>query len=569
MTISLILFPGLIYGLDKYVEPILITFINIIIYTYMSTKFERNIVLFGVINVGQFLSDGSSIITFNTLPDYAKVVIIGGGFTGLQMALELHENNITDILVLDAGDITDGKHLNLVYGDEQAEKMWLYPELDSSFWRPWQSNTPPHYEAWAGLRRRLGGRSLYWQGITIPIEESVLSDPIWPDDIVHDLVVSWKNGPSLYKLLQQDIAKWRQIPETYESLTKRTKALFDAIGYKETIVAPVMVRHHYGKNREIRVSAYSPLEAWLNPEPTNVKTLPSVACQVDAVGIILHGIQAKGVVVQNRANGEEKQVFCEYLILAAGTFENSRLAIQALSELHGRDITLYGLNDHINQGFIAKVPLNKIPQKLIPNIQPGTLFVIKGDSSTKSNTFIYFTIEDNEYLGLHIWAMGEQIPNTDSRVICHRNTKWPWTTVVTANLADEDKVVISRQQEELNKLWIKICNFTKAESPPELEFADFGDPKGFLSTVLPRLEGLMSYKPLTWSGPLGTGEHEAGTLAYNRIIKNNNEFIDINNLFAIGTCTFPRTGAATPSLTNMALIRRLADILGQRIIAIN
>ncbi|HGH0635656.1 TPA: GMC family oxidoreductase, partial [Yersinia enterocolitica] len=51
------------------------------------------------------------------------------------------------------------------------------------------------------------------------------------------------------------------------------------------------------------------------------------------------------------------------------------------------------------------------------------------------------------------------------------------------------------------------------------------------------------------------------TLPLGEILNDNHEFNQINNLFAIGPSTFPRPGAANPSLTTLALSRRLAYIL--------
>ena len=71
------------------------------------------------------------------------------------------------------------------------------------------------------------------------------------------------------------------------------------------------------------------------------------------------------------------------------------------------------------------------------------------------------------------------------------------------------------------------------------------------------------YSPLTYVSYLGTVEHEGCTLAYGNVLDDNNEFVSLPNLYAVGPCTFPRMGAANPGLTSLALVRRLASILSR------
>src|SRR5437773_9953625 len=127
-----------------------------------------------------------------------RILIIGGGLTGLQLAKDLTDRGEDGVLLLEAGPRDDLRHINRTHDPATALGMWVEPRRDPYFWRPWQSKTEPHYSGTAGLRRRLGGRSLYWHGVTLRLEPWALCEPWWPAEIIRDLTESWRGGASLY-----------------------------------------------------------------------------------------------------------------------------------------------------------------------------------------------------------------------------------------------------------------------------------------------------------------------------------------------------------------------------------
>jgi choline dehydrogenase-like flavoprotein len=68
--------------------------------------------------------------------------------------------------------------------------------------------------------------------------------------------------------------------------------------------------------------------------------------------------------------------------------------------------------------------------------------------------------------------------------------------------------------------------------------------------------------PVSYSFPLGSEQHEAGTLPLGGpVVDERSQVRAIGGLFAAGPCTFPRGGAAHPVMTIMALSVRLARSL--------
>ena len=67
------------------------------------------------------------------------------------------------------------------------------------------------------------------------------------------------------------------------------------------------------------------------------------------------------------------------------------------------------------------------------------------------------------------------------------------------------------------------------------------------------------------SRPLGAVDHEAGTLALSAVVEEDGELAKGSGIFVVGPATFPRSGAANPSLTILALAARSAAAIAERL----
>lgn len=497
------------------------------------------------------------------------MIIVGGGFAGLQTGIELYEHGKVP-LVVEAGASMLTAHINALYDSSAVLKMWLDPvNNDGNFWRPWVSKSPPHYSEWSCLRKCVGGRSLYWQGVTLPIEEWALIEPWWPTALIHDLTRQWEGGNGLYHRLLQEAVDWSVFPILYnrDSLGELSRELFKTLGLEEVEIATSMVRHERLANGQMRCVPYSPVEEWKTFVPTSAREnaeniIPKILPNTKVLSIEVNNGEVKGVWVSTKDKSEPQFIRSRNVVLAAGTMENSRLAIPILYQAGIlREPELRGLYDHIVQGFIVSLRLREVSDKVIESIAPGPPYMIRGDGTSRSNLFIslQFKREEN-LLVFDVWTMGEQLPTAENFVRCllSKEESKASSIRVNASLSPEDMEVISMQREALQDVWERICKLFH-HPMSKLEFPDFMNPSRTLRDALFLAESLhQPFGPIAWVSPLGTVDHEGGTLPYGSILRNNGEIKGVKGIFAVGPSTFPRAGAANPTLTTMALARRIA-----------
>jgi len=497
----------------------------------------------------------------DTLPDNANIVIVGGGLSGLEVAKELDSLGAAGILVLEAGPTGDLAHINSVNDVDTALRLWLDPNADKHFWCPWTSKSEPHFSSISasGLKRRLGGRSLCWHGVTLPIEPWALCEPWWPRAIIDDLTKLWHGGPSLYARVSADLEAWR---------TEKTSPSVGppplTIGQYKLSMTPQAVRNVVSNKGQLW-EAYSPLHYWLSDEgdrrlrrSASTVILP----EIEVLGIKVGSGRATGVTVRPWSSSISHEIKCNAVVLTAGTIENTRLAIQALSTTGAVENTcLGGLVDHIVQGFVVTMNPACLPQDFVELGTLDSFYFTHCANHSRSNLFARMSNNQSGAFVLDVWVLGEQLPSSQGVVQCDPTGDEPWKVFVQASLAVSDQDVLEAQRDELQSFWTAFCNMINRPSTI-LEFHDFDAPKRTLIDVLPGLESAPSgMGPITWSGPLGSEYHEGCTLPLGVLLNETHEFMNIKSLFAGGPSTFPRMGAANPSMTSLALARRLAAFL--------
>ncbi|MBW4720415.1 FAD-dependent oxidoreductase [Saccharothrix obliqua] len=464
------------------------------------------------------------------LPPAVDVLVVGGGLAGLEVARHLDRAG-ADVLVVEAGPGEDRRHVNAAVKPARAEEMWTDVRTDEHYRRPWTSASGPHFGDGAGLRSRLGGRSLYWHGVLLPVEEWALREPWWPTAVIDDLTRSWRGGPALYDRVRAELlGPVAPVPAV-------------DVGGFALVPPPRAVR--FDPVEPERWSAYSPLEHWADDAARAV-----LACGTGVAGIEVRDGRARGAVL---ADGT--RVGAERVVLAAGAVESTRLAVQALATT-GAPPVLTGLVDHLVQGFNATVPADGLPEGRFFRYAP-----VAGES--RSNLFVEGVPNSTGGVELEVWVTGEQVPSAAGEVRCAPDGPWPWPTEVRAGLSAEDTGVVRAQQDVLGAFWDALCA-VQGRPGSALEFgADFLSPVRTLRQVRARLrhDGPGLTAPVTWASPLGTEDHEGGTLALGAVLDDRHELTAVPGLHAAGPATFPRQGAANPSLTTLALARRLAGVL--------
>ncbi|MGV9883509.1 GMC oxidoreductase [Streptomyces sp. NPDC003006] len=479
------------------------------------------------------------------LPEHAGIVVVGGGLAGLEVVTALSDNGARDVLLLESGPGDDLAHIHLSLPQDRATEAVFAPENDPCFHRPWESDSA-HYTGISGLRRRLGGRSLYWHGVVLPLEDWALCTPWWPSDIVADLTKSWRDGPSLYERVTDDLRAWSS-PTPGSAEGART------FGGQDFLPLPRACRY----SGDGRWEAYTPLEQW--PRADGVPRPPDgvrVRHAAEVLAVRVRDGAARGVLVRD-GEGATTTVTADAVVLSAGTVESTRLAVQALTELGGlAEPRLGGLADHIVQGFVVRLP--GTADARVP--EPGSYYV---GADPVSRSYLRLDVQKTApgELVLDVRVTGEQFPNDDSAVECVPAAAPPWRTRIHAALHPQDHELVAAQRETLRTLWRKLAQ--ELELPAAaLEFTAYGDPARDNTRVLPsRTRAQSMGVPETWTSLLGTEDHEGGSLPLGRILTSRHEFAGLPGLYAAGPAVFPRLGAANPSLTTLALSRRLAAIL--------
>ncbi|MFJ9159341.1 GMC family oxidoreductase [Streptomyces griseoviridis] len=510
--------------------------------------------------------DRELILSWHALPDHADVLVVGGGLAGLELARHLEPAGVTDVLVAEAGAHDDLRHVYAANDPAHADRIWTDDTADAYFAQPWVSATEPHFSEGSGIRRRLGGRSLYWHGVLLPVEDWALADQSWPESVVRDLTRTWQDGPSLYARVQADLKEWSE-----RNRRSAPEAAGVDIGRFHLVEPPRAIRQVDAG--VARWEAYSPLSYWTEPgtkegDATTRNGAVRIATGVETVAVLVSEGTVHGVLVRHPGTGEQKTITARSVVLAAGTVESTRLAIQALHQVDaGRGSRLSGLVDHIVQGFNATLPAESVPQELLRRARNGVFAFTPGSGRSRSNLFVQLDASAAGDVLLEAWVTGEQLRSRHGVVSCEPGDVYPWPVTISTGLTARDESLVEAQREELQQFWFEWCGEFGLDTVP-LEFTStFLDPVRTLRSVHAALRSAARPAPgglpVTWSSPLGTEEHEGGTLAIGDVLNDRQEFIGLSGLFAVGPATIPRQGSANPSLTTLALSRRLSAILAK------
>jgi choline dehydrogenase-like flavoprotein len=481
------------------------------------------------------------------IPESAECVIVGGGLAGLELAAELAALGGPPPLVIEAGPDRGAEHYRWALKPDAADRYWIDPSQDDSFWRPYEANDGS-FVGLAGLRRRLGGRSLYWHGVTLPIEDWAL-DEKWPESVVRDLTKEWNGGDPLFARVERELAEWRG------SNGDATRGADQQVTLGGYLFQEVPHALRFGEDG--RWKAYSPLERLTERDAT-------VLCDSEVLGVLVRNGAACGVRIRHQ--GIIHDIRTKRVVLAAGTIESSRLAIQALfSEGLIDQPRLTGLADKVAHGFSASFAPGELPTEIEQAAVANVVLQAPARDGLRSNIFVAASVNAYGLPVLRTSFIGEQTAGHHGVVECDASSEWPWQTSVLCSRSPVDQELALAQKDELQRYWREICRQAGLLDAPSLVF----DEEPGSPDVEQRLVASRSFRTpgmvCTYSFPLGTENHEAGTLPLGSVLDENHEFRDLAGLYAVGPAVFPRTGAANPAMTTLALSKRLAGILAPQI----
>ncbi|MCS4592680.1 hypothetical protein KTJ89_06740 [Brevibacterium sediminis] len=470
-------------------------------------------------------------------------IIVGGGFAGLELAKSLSWLGVSDVIVLEKGS-SNGRNLhnNVTMNDTEAANIWLNYKTDPAYRQSWNSGHPPHYDYGSGERSLLGGRSLYWSGVVLPIERWALRD--WPPALVAELCGNQRDG-GLYGEIQSELVQ--QLPSRRGRCIEAFGLVF---GETPKAITDIDDSHWF---------AYSPLDHWRHPVSGESPGMPGQSnfrLNREVLKLDARDGQIQGVQTVNK-DGQYEYYRSSTVVLAAGTIPSAKLAID--SEILVDD-TAVGIADHIVQGFWVKLDRDKA--NALGTLIPTGSWVAFLPEPVRSNIFVELKrAREESPLYLDIKLTGEQQRLTTNTITLDGSG----TPVVAASLSSADKSLIQHQRRHLSAMWSEICK-TIGIAPHPLDFAPYElQSTGNSALIDGTLSRISENTPLTWSNFLGTEDHESGSLAIGEVVDQDLEFRSVKGLYAVGPSVFPRTGAANPTLTTIALARRLATTISQRV----
>ncbi|MFI0772751.1 NAD(P)-binding protein [Streptomyces sp. NPDC021218] len=438
------------------------------------------------------------------------IAVIGSGMSGSAVAAEL-ERAGRDYVVLEAGADRGRAH---TAADPRSADL-ADPARDPSF-VPFLTRPGTVYGPLSGYRERLGGRSLYWRGICIRVEDQALAD--WPAEVRHALLGA-TGTPGLYDEIEALLREWSDGTPLTRARTATEKEMtgeLGRLGYP-AVPTPRAVRDL----GEGRWDAYSPVAALpagrflTGHRVSAVRELPG-----GGFSLALQG-------------GERPALVARRVVLCAGTLGNIAL-VDGL--LHGTANGLaprrYSIVDHTACGLLAVDP-HGTHEAMDSSVHAGF------HPSARSNLIVERRREGAGVL-LDAWAMGEQPPEAASTVLAGDDMEITLEPAAEAVLSD-----VREQQRRL-----------------------MGGLAAGLGLPVWREERYVSYeeaaaraadRPGTavfYDAAIGELDHECAGLELG------GEHVDTWGLLRsspgvllAGPCLFPRAGAANPSLTTLALAR--------------
>lgn len=450
--------------------------------------------------------------------DTADVVVLGAGLSGLECASAIVAGGVDDVLVVESGGARTGTAVAAPIG--------------------WTSAAPPHYVC----NRRtpvVGGRSLDWHGVVLRLEEWALSDLAWPEAVRSVLRGEPVGAVGLYEQVERELADWAGSSLTHEHHDGRSARVLAA-----GRAVPQAVRSDGNGGWR----AYTPLDRCIRwTSPGQRRGRPRVRAGLQALTVVTRAGRVTGIRVRDMGSGDTDTITTRTVVLAAGTLDNTRLVAQLARP--DRPAAFTGVNDHLVQGFVVRLRAAALDWS-----RPADAFEYMPSAESRSNIFArtrVITDRADEVL-LDVWAMGEQLRSAHNVVSFPDTFRVPWRAVVTPALSEADREVLAAQRCELIKLWARFAG----HQGTGLRFPDFLSAPFAFDRALTRAMSGPPGVPVGYCWPLGTVEHESGTLPLGGAhIDETGELTAAAGGYVIGPATFPRSGAANPSLTTLALAR--------------
>lgn len=579
-------------------------------------------------------------------------VVIGGGSFGAVAAARVFNADKTHshrVLVLEAGPLVFGEHVqNLPSGFELPSK-----NKPGTVWgQPWESDSPMGFnQDFPGLAFCVGGRSLFWGGWSPYFIDSELADPSWPASVKQDLTtpVVPRNNPRESYL---DLAA-RQIGTSqtndfvfgplhdamrkllFAKLSARTPGPADdvltgnrgALALAEHLEAPLAVQSSSPRPGFFALNKFNGVQLLLRASrvaqaeadqagsgdaaTVAVKKRLMVVDNTRALSLERQGSRVTGVRVKLRGGVTATIPVKGQVILALGTIENTRLALNAVPESPriGRNLMV-----HLRSNLTFRVPraafgddldpdkqADPAKKELLRELQVSALFV-KGihthADGSKGHYHLQITASGVGSLGMNSEAeLFRKIPNIEE-LDQFRDLTDPYVVVtlrgigetvgdkssadpqnrVARGAPDGDGVpratvrLEAQPRDASDPRGTRDVDLWKAMNQTCREVAAlFDDGQGIEYLSRPNRADLSVWQALppaddAMMDTMCSTHHEAGTLWMGdapgtSVTDEWGRLWELDNVYAVGPALLPTIGSPNPMLSGVALTRRTADHL--------
>ncbi|HEY8468022.1 MAG TPA: family 16 glycoside hydrolase [Longimicrobiales bacterium] len=482
---------------------------------------------------------------------------------------------------------------------------------------PWHSNVE-----FPGLAYCVGGRSLFWGGWAPEPLPAELPQDRWPPEVVRELFaqegllrraagetgVSAANdflaGP-LHRVLRQRLFEALQAGQVSDALPLSEVPL----SIEDT---PTKERDLYKLDAPLAVQARPPREGTflLNKFSTVPLAIRAVrAAHVESGGDdvkkrlmlvprchVTQLITAGDRVVEVRTNQGNVPVPPEgVVVLALGTIENTRIALASFEGLPGYERIGGNLMAHLRSNLTIRIPREALPDDLPDELDASVLFVRGrhvhedgseghfhlqitaaglGPEGPEVEPELFQTIPDvelldhfrgaidDEHVVINIRGIGEMSPhNPNSRIVLDSEVDEFGIRRAFVQFADPRHPDGSARD---LALWNAM---DRAADEVARAFAGDRDYEVLVGgRAVPVPAGRVPSEVLPFERRregIGSSHDEAGTLwmgpdPETSVTDPDGCFHGLTNAYVVGPALFPTVGAATPMLTGLALVRRLA-----------
>jgi len=539
------------------------------------------------------------------------IVIVGGGSFGGALAQHLlYSDKFSNhrILVLEAGPFILAEHtqnlplLGVVAPAETTNQPG--PNLDpprAEVWGlAWRSDVP---RGFPGLAYCLGGRSLFWGGWSPELLDAEMPASRWPAQVVQDLKSRYFGEAAtqigvdetndfifgdmhlaLRQILFDGLAATK-VDDAVPLAQLPTPRWSSGPSDIEKLEAPLAVQGRppragffpMNKFSSVPLIMHAARQAWSAAPNDDVQKRVMVVpnCHV----LELETSLTQGVAQVTAVNTNKGRVPVPergVVVLAAGTIESTRLALQSFGGTIGYDLIGTNLISHMRSNYAFRMPRAVVPALAGRDLQASALFVKcrKTHADGSVNHFhLQITASGMKDLG--------KILNSDAELF----QKIPDIDMLdTFRQADEDTIVMMVRA---------VGELQAGNAGNRVSLSDVGDEfsrrRAFVSinatandfetwaamdhasdqvrNIFAAIAGALD---LTAAADrrdgLGTTHHEGGTLWMGvspgaSVTTANARFHNVANAYAVGPALLPTIGSPNPMLSGIALVRRVAEHL--------